>query len=155
MFSNQQPLKYKFSTIEYNFDLYMLPQSVISCREAANIKRIPLVNELKTLILETSNGPCAVNLTGNKQLSLRKVKNKLQIDNVCLASLDALKNLNMLPGTVCPFLPQVWFLPNLIDTSILDLEFVSTNNGTRNKCITFPPNLLLRNKKAVICNISV
>lgn len=139
-----------FNFVDYQFEVYQLGRDVISCNEAAYAKGIPLKNELKTLIIETNNGLCTINISGENQISLRKVKNYFNIKNAYLASMKTLVSMNLLPGAVCPFLDQLWHLPLLIDKNILNLAFTSTNNGKRNEYIIFPPEILLLAPKYII-----
>lgn len=132
----------EFPNINYKFMIYELEHEVISCVQAAEAKGIHVKNELKTLVLETSKGICTINISGEKQISLRKIKKFLQVNEAHLASNEILNILNLIPGAVCPFLNQLFVLPMLIDKDILNLQFLSTNNGTRNRFILFPPDLL-------------
>jgi prolyl-tRNA editing enzyme YbaK/EbsC (Cys-tRNA(Pro) deacylase) len=132
------------------FQTYQLSQDVISCIQAARFKEIPLKNELKSLILTTSKGLCVLHLPGDATAALRKVKRAISVDEACLASTEQLCALNLRPGTVCPFLPQLWHLPQVITEEILHLPFISTNNGTRNHYIVFPPELLLHSEQHVV-----
>lgn len=120
-----------------------LKKDVITCREAAAAKNIPLKNELKTLILKTSIGLVALNLRGDHEASLRRVKQTLRCEEACLAEPADMGGLNLGKGTVCPILEPVWSLPQLIDTDLLALEYVSTNNGTYRGFFKFDPKLLL------------
>ena len=54
--------------------VYSLSCSVITCKEAASAKKIPLKNELKSLVLTTSNGLYLLHLPGDKKANLRTVK---------------------------------------------------------------------------------
>jgi prolyl-tRNA editing enzyme YbaK/EbsC (Cys-tRNA(Pro) deacylase) len=132
------------------FDVFDLPIEVITCIEAAKAKGIPLENELKSLVLSTSDGLCLLNITGRQKASLRKVKNILRVDEAFLADNKTLSSLEIKPGTVCPFLPQLWKLPQLISEDLLRLDFVSTNNGTRKGYIYFAPKLLLNAENYII-----
>ena len=139
------------NTIDLNaFQVFKLNYDVISCSQAAHAKGIPLENELKSLILTTSKGVYVLNIPGNKKASLRSVKNALDVDEAFLANTEQLKGLQIQSGTVCPFLPQLWCLPQLISKDILQLSFVSTNNGTRNQYIIFCPKLLLKSERHII-----
>lgn len=124
-------------------ETFTLAQEVTTCEEAAKAKGIPLKNELKTLIFNTSNGLHALHLPGNKKVSLRAVKNFLKVKEACLAGKDKLQALSLTPGTVCPLTAPVWHLPHLVSQEVLELDFVSTNNGTKKGYIIFNPNLLL------------
>lgn len=112
-------------------EAYALDEEVTTCEEASNAKGIPLKNELKTLIVNTSRGLCALHVPGNKKVSLRAVKNFLKIKEACLAGKDKLQALSLGPGTVCPLIAPVWHLPHLVSQEVLGLDFVSTNNGTK------------------------
>jgi prolyl-tRNA editing enzyme YbaK/EbsC (Cys-tRNA(Pro) deacylase) len=120
-----------------------LSQEVVTCDEAAASKGIPIENELKTLILTTSQGLQALHVRGDKHASFRKVKKFLRVKQAFMASKDDLRQMGLLPGMVCPILEPVWNLRHLIDAKVLELKFVSTNNGTRSQYFVFPPHILL------------
>jgi prolyl-tRNA editing enzyme YbaK/EbsC (Cys-tRNA(Pro) deacylase) len=122
---------------------YDLNRAVITCLQAADAKGIPLRNELKTIILETTVGVYVVHVPGDRQVSLRKIKTFLKARQVCLASPEYLRTKRLSPGTVCPVLDPVWGLLHLVSSLVLDLEFVSTNNGTPSMFFLFSPKLLL------------
>ena len=79
-------------------------RQVVSCRDAAAARGIPLRNELKTLILETTAGLVAVHLPGNERLSLRRLKRFLEVDEAKLASTESLREIGLEPGTVSALL---------------------------------------------------
>ena len=145
---------FTFESVNFPFKTYELDHDVISCSEAAGAKGISIKNELKTLVLETSFGICTVNVSAKNQISLRKVKTALNVNEACLASYHILNTLNLRPGTVCPFLTQLWKAPMLIDEYVLDLSFVSTNKGVRNQFIIFSPELLLLSPHHIVGNFS-
>jgi len=132
------------------FHTLKLHQNVISCSQAANAKGIPIKNELKSLILTTSKGLCLLNIPGDENASLRSVKKVLDVDEAFLANTEQLKSLHVQSGSVCPFLPQLWCLPQLISHDLLKLSFISTNNGTRNNYIIFCPKLLLQSERHIV-----
>ncbi len=129
---------------------FSLDAPVTTCSEAAAAKQIPLSNELKTLILLTESGPYAVHVRGDRRVSLRRVKSFLGSEQASMASLEYLKSMGLEPGTVCPVLDPVWKLPHLISSSVLPLDFVSTNNRTRSRFFRFPPQLLLQAQRAFV-----
>lgn len=133
-----------------SFQIFNLNFDVISCSQAACAKGIPIRNELKSLILTTSKGLYLLNIPGDESASLRSVKSTLDVDEAFLANTEQLKMLQVQSGTVCPFLPQLWCLPQLISKNVLELSYVSTNNGTRNHYIIFCPKLLLQSKRYII-----
>ncbi|MDR0437124.1 MAG: YbaK/EbsC family protein [Bacteroidales bacterium] len=121
---------------------FSLGRPVVSCKEAADAKGIPLSNELKTLILDTSDGLYALHIRGDKKANLRSIKKILNTDEACLASEETLEELRVVAGTVTPYLRQIWNLPQLLSCEVLLCEFVSTNAGVRDKYIIFDPSLL-------------
>ncbi len=126
-----------------------LPRDVVTCEEAASAKHIPLANELKTLLLRTSNGLMALHLRGDRRASLRAVKAVLPVKQAYLAEDSDLAELGLAPGTVCAVLDPIWKLPHLISRSVLDLKWVSTNSGTQNSFFRFSPRILLKAKPIV------
>ena len=141
-----------FECLNYLFKTYELDYDVISCVEAAEAKGIEIKNELKTLVLETSSGICTVSVSAKNHVSLRQIKSALKVNEAFLASQHLLNTLHLIPGTVCPFLPEIWQMPMLIDEYVLELSFVTTNKGVRNQCIFFPPQILLSSPKHIIGN---
>lgn len=127
-------------------EVHELQQPVTSCEEAAAAKGIPLSKELKTLVLDTSNGLVAVHVRGNEEVSLRKVKKSLGVAEAKLADRGQLDNLGVVPGTVSPIVDPIWELKHLLDERVLNNEFVSTNNGTLRAYVTFDPDILLKAK---------
>jgi len=120
-----------------------LDKPVVSCEEAADAKCIPLENELKTLILQTSKGYVALNIPGNSGADLRSVKAALEVEQASLASREELKALGLSPGTVCAIKYPVWGMPLLISKRLLRLSFISTNDGTLRGFYKFEPSILL------------
>jgi prolyl-tRNA editing enzyme YbaK/EbsC (Cys-tRNA(Pro) deacylase) len=120
-----------------------LDREVVSCVEAAAAKRIPLRHELKSLVLDTSRGTVVVHIPGDMQLSLRKVKRQLTVEEAFVAPPERMAALGLIPGTVCAVLDPVWSLPALVSRAVLSLDFVSTNNGTRCGYFRFAPEILL------------
>lgn len=131
-----------------------LPNDVVTCEEAAKAKNIDLRNELKSLILETSDGIVVAHLQGNRNLSLRKVKNYLGVKEAYVAGNDLIVDHGLKSGTVSAVLDPVWSFTHLIDKDIFDLEFVSTNAGFLNRYFVFDPKTLVSAKKIHISSFS-
>ena len=112
--------------------------------EAAAEKNVPLKNELKTLVLQTTDGLCAVHLRGDRRVSLRAVKRFLHVKEARMLSPVEMVSIELTPGTVCPFLPPVWNMHQLLSSAVLDLEFATTNNGRQDGYFLFEPQLLLK-----------
>lgn len=124
-------------------EAHWLPYKVLSCADAALAKGIPLENELKTLVLSVDFGKVvAVHVRGNRHLSLRSVKQYLNVEQALLMDIVSLASLGCVPGTVCPFLPPVWGIQQLISKEVLTLNYMSTNNGTHTGYFLFAPKLL-------------
>ncbi len=122
---------------------YGLDKPVVTCEEAAAAKCIPIENELKTLVLQTSKGYVALNLPADSDADLRSVKAALEVEQAYLAGPDELKALGLSPGTVSVVRKPVWDMPLLISRRLLKLSFVSTNNGTLRGFYKFEPSILL------------
>lgn len=120
-----------------------LSQPVMSCEEAARAKGVELERELKSLLLRTSRGRVLVHVRGNRHLSLRMVKRSLGGEQAQLASRAELASLQLAPGTIHPFAPTLWRLPQLVTREILRLEWVTTNAGEANTYVVFEPHMLL------------
>jgi len=131
-------------------EVYNLEEDVISCESAAEARGVPLCNELKTMILSTTDGFVAVHIPGDGEISLRAVKNTLEVKKAFIAPKDELYKLELSPGTVSAILNPVWEMPHLISKRVLAQDFVTTNNGTRKQYFKFDPVILLEaNKKLV------
>ena len=131
-----------------------LNYQVVYCEESATAKGIQLVNELNSLVLETSKGLYIVHIPGNKYLDLRKVKRFINANEACLASKEVLASLGVQPGTVTPFSNNIWNLKQLVSEEIFSLKFISTNNGQLDEYISFKPNLLLKIPNVYVGNFS-
>lgn len=129
---------------------YKLDKSVVTCYEAARAKGIPLDQELKTLLLDTSLGYVALELPGDATASLRKIKDALEVKQAHLASPETLLELHLEPGTVSTVRPPVWDMPHLISRRVLCQEFLSTNSGHKKGFYRFPPSLLLEAQAVII-----
>jgi len=123
--------------------VYSLDKDVISCAEAAEARNVPLENELKTLILSTSNGYVAVHIPGDGEISLRSIKNALSVKKAFIAPPEEIFKMELSAGTVSAVLEPVWSLPHLISKRVLTQDFVTTNNGTRSQYFKFDPVELL------------
>jgi len=129
---------------------YALASPVISCQEAADAKGIPLANELKSLLLSTPKGFVALHLPGDAEAALRAVKNALEVREACLATPEELRSLGLMPGTVCAVKDPIWSLPHLVSKRVLEMEMVSTNNGTHRGFYRFHPSVLLEAESVMI-----
>ncbi len=126
---------------------------VVTCEEATIARGIPLRNELKTLIIETTRGLFAIHLPGNERLSLRRLKRILEVDEARLAGPSILQGLGIVSGAVSAVLEPVWSLPHLIDRSVVGLNFVATNNGTLRGYFRFDPRILLEADSSYLVDI--
>ncbi len=129
---------------------YVLASPVISCKEAAEAKGIPLSNELKSLLLSTQKGFVVLHLPGDAEASLRAVKNALEVREACLATDDELLSLGLMRGCVCAVKDPIWSLPHLVSKRILKMEMVSTNNGTNRGFYRFHPSVLLEAESVMV-----
>jgi prolyl-tRNA editing enzyme YbaK/EbsC (Cys-tRNA(Pro) deacylase) len=133
-----------------NMKEYSLATPVVTCAEAASAKGIALANEVKTLLLSTTKGFVALHLPGDAEAALRCVKNALEVREARLASPDELKELGLVPGTVCAVKDPIWSLPHLISKRVLQMDMVSTNNGTHRGFYRFHPSVLLEASSVMI-----
>ncbi len=131
-------------------EISILPQNVITCEEAAQAKDIALKNELKTLILNTSDGLIALHLRGDRKASLRAVKNALGVSEAYMLDSKRLNRMDLSPGTVSAVLEPVWSMPHLISRSVLAEAAMYTNAGKLNEYFGFPPETLLQAKSTLI-----
>ena len=129
---------------------YKLDKPVVTCKEAAQAKGIPLENELKTLVLQTSNGFVAIELPGDATASLRNIKDALEVKEAYLAGPETLAKLGLEPGTVSAVSAPVWDMPHLISKRLMNLNEVSTNSHNKKGYYRFEPSLLLKAKEVMI-----
>lgn len=132
--------------------VFDLPHEVVTCKEAASARKIPLVNELKTLILQTPSGFIAAHLPADGELSLRAVKKELEIKNIKIAEPEQIATIGLQAGTVSAVLNPVWDLPHFISRRLLSLKFVMTNNGTKTGYFKFDPLILLDATQRIVGN---
>ena len=133
-----------------NLKEYKLDKTVVTCIEAAQAKGIPLENELKTLILQTSNGFVAIELPGDATASLRKIKDALEVKEAYLADPETLVKLGLEPGTVSAVSAPVWDMPHLVSKRLMNLNEVSTNSHNKKGYYLFEPSLLLKAKEVMV-----
>lgn len=135
-----------------NMKPFQLDYEVVSCEEAATAKNVPLVNELKTLILQTPSGLIAAHLPGDGELNLRAIKNTLEIKDIKIADPEVIATIGLESGTVSAILNPVWNMPHLISKRLLSLKFVTTNNKTKVGYFKFDPLILLEGNSIIIGN---
>ena len=133
-----------------NLKEYKLDKTVVTCIEAAQAKGIPLENELKTLVLQTSNGFVAIELPGDATASLRKIKDALEVKEAYLAGPETLAKLGLEPGTVSAVSAPVWDMPHLVSKRLMNLNEVSTNSHNKKGYYLFEPSLLLKAKEVMV-----
>lgn len=124
-----------------------LAAPVVSCEQAANAKGIELQRELKSIVVQTRMGCIAVHTRGDRDVSLRKVKRELGLKEAYLASPEVLQKMGLEPGTVSAVRDPVWSMLNLITKQVLDLDLVSTNDGTLTNYVLFDPQILTTNPR--------
>lgn len=128
------------------------PKQVPTCAAAPQHRGTPLSHELKSLILNTEIGAVAVHLPGEKKLSLNRLKRHLGIRD---ASLMAPVDLPFPPGRVCALAEPVSSYITLVCSSLLPLEFVTTNDSTIHGFFLFAPRLLLEVGPAQTVYVSI
>jgi len=152
------PEHIKFQTKKHNqapglkMQIHKTNCEVVSCEEAAAARKVPLGNELKTLILQTPSGLVAAHLQGDGELNLRAVKNELDIKDIKIANPEDIAKIGLESGTVSAVLEPVWSMPHLISKSLLSLSFVTTNNKTKTGYFKFDPIVLLDATSRIIGN---
>ena len=150
IYSPKAPISKPMVAPGYQLDRFNLDKNVVCCKDAAKEKNIPLKHELKSLILTTSDGMVVLHLRGDRKVSLRAVKNALNVKQVYLLPINELEKLGIGAGTVSAVLEPVWAMPHLISRSVLALEYVSTNAKVLDKYFKFKPELLLQAKSTLI-----
>ncbi|GHU73998.1 hypothetical protein FACS189413_18680 [Bacteroidia bacterium] len=131
---------------------YKTDCEVVSCEEAATARKVPLGNELKTLILQTPSGLVAVHLPADGELNLRAIKNTLYIKDVKIAAPEDIAKIGLVSGTVSAVLEPVWSMPHLISKRALSKSYVTTNNKTKIGYFKFDPIVLLDATSSIVGN---
>jgi prolyl-tRNA editing enzyme YbaK/EbsC (Cys-tRNA(Pro) deacylase) len=131
---------------------YQLDHEVDSCEKAAAARKVPLGNELKTLILQTPSGFVAAHLPGDGELNLRAIKNTLEIKDIKIAATDQIALIGLESGTVSAILNPVWEMPHLISKRLLSLSYVTTNNKTKTGYFKFDPIILMEANSTILGN---
>jgi prolyl-tRNA editing enzyme YbaK/EbsC (Cys-tRNA(Pro) deacylase) len=122
-----------------------LSAPVVSCRSAATAKRVPLDHELKSLLITCDHGYHVVaHVRGSRRLSLRAVKNALNVRQARLADLPDLAEFGAKPGTLSPFNRLLWIRTQLVAREVLAMRWVTTNAGDDRGYVVFAPELLLQ-----------
>lgn len=129
------------------------PHDVVTCVEAAGARCVALHQELKHLLLETSEGLALAHVPGDARVSLRKVKRVLNVDQAHLADLSVELGGGVSCGTVCAFAEPFWSLLHLIDTSVFSAGLMTTNDTTLRGYVKFDPRVLLLTGTAVVGDI--
>lgn len=128
-----------------NMKTFKLESPVISCEDAAKARGIQLVNELKSLLLETSKGRYVVHLPADGQVDLRRVKNFLNVKEAYILDPELLvADYDLSRGRICAVLEPIWSLPHLVSKRLLSLKEIYTNNKTRIGYFKFSPNILMQ-----------
>ena len=124
---------------------YNLDYPVISCDDAAKARGIPLANELKSLVLDTSKGHYVVHLPADGKVDLRRIKNFLDVDEAFILDPELLvTDYDLSRGRICAVLDPIWSLPHLVSKRLLTLKEVYTNNKTRIGYFKFSPKVLMQ-----------
>lgn len=154
----KEPELVKFQTTKHNhppglgMKSHKTDYEVVSCEEAANARKVPLGNELKTLILQTPSELVAAHLPGDGELNLRAIKNTLDVKDIKIANPEDIAKIGLESGTVSAVLEPVWSMPHLISRRLLSLSYVTTNNKTKKGYFKFDPVILLDATSRIVGN---
>jgi len=154
----KDPVHTKFQTTKHNqppglkMKSYETDCEVVKCEEAAKARKVPLGNELKTLILQTPSGLVAAHLPGNRELNLRAIKNVLNVKDIKIANPEDIAKIGLEAGVVSAVLEPVWSMPHLISKRLLSLSYVTTNNKTKIGYFKFDPIVLLDATSTIVGN---
>jgi prolyl-tRNA editing enzyme YbaK/EbsC (Cys-tRNA(Pro) deacylase) len=123
---------------------------VVTCAEAARARRIPLSQELKTLILHGDRRwVIAVHLPATRRLQTSRIRRLLNARDVRFASEAWLEKRSLAPGLINP-----WNTPrgsyHFICLSVFREQLIATNDGTFSGGILFDPRMLLTLPRLVI-----
>ncbi|MGL1886699.1 MAG: YbaK/EbsC family protein [Reichenbachiella sp.] len=148
-----ESLKEESVISEYNIshfpDVYEL--SGKGCIESAEARGVELERELKHLVIQSDTSRFMIHIQAHKKVSFPLLKKITNCKNMELADLS---ELNIRKGEVSPFRSEFWDMPHIIDSSVLELEWMTTNDGTRTGFIRFNPMVLLRAPSVVIESIA-
>lgn len=127
---------------------FISTKPVFTCREAAIARGVPLHNELKTLLVVYRGDLALLNLPGNRQVDRRSVRIALMARDFRLANTVELATLRLTRGIISPL--SLIGCRSLLDTEVLDLEWITTNAGSLTVGIKIAVRDLLR-----ICEFQV
>jgi len=116
---------------------------VITCLEASIARGVDLSQELKHIVVNSSNIEYIVHVLGDMKVSTVNVAKFLNTNNVKLSQLKKYNKFSMHRGTIFPFMEPFWSMKNLIDENVLEKKWLTTNDGTLHGFIKFSPKLLL------------
>ncbi|MBK6346935.1 MAG: hypothetical protein IPF68_13550 [Bacteroidales bacterium] len=103
-------------------------------------------------MLLTPSGFIATHLPADGEMSLRAVKNELEIKNIRVADPEQIASIGLQSGTVSAVLNPVWEMPHIISKRLLSLDYVMTNNGTKTGYFKFDPVIMLNANSTIIGN---
>jgi prolyl-tRNA editing enzyme YbaK/EbsC (Cys-tRNA(Pro) deacylase) len=102
--------------------------------ESCDARNIPLMQGVKSLILDLDGKIIEVLISGDKKISLNKLKKKFSVKDAKLADRKVVKEkTGCVVGTVHPFCYLLNNIPSFIDESILRNEVVDFSIGVNDE----------------------
>ena len=134
-------------------DISFIHYKVISCKEAAVARNIPLKKELKSIILKTPYETLAVHLCGSDKINSKKIKIALNVKEIRFATALELESFRLKSGLINPW--NINFCErHLVCKRVFDNDFMATNNGTYTEGIRLKPKELLTLKNVEVGDYS-
>lgn len=128
-----------------------LGEAVRSCRKAARARNIAKHEELKSILFRTGKGYVMAHLRGDLMVdeeALSKIAGPVE-----LVPAKELPNLGLEKGRMNPFTDKIYFkghnLVHVVCPSVLDNEFVWTNDDTLTGSTKFRPEMLMHRLQPV------
>jgi prolyl-tRNA editing enzyme YbaK/EbsC (Cys-tRNA(Pro) deacylase) len=134
--------------IDHFKDCYNL--NGLGCVESVEARGVSMGRELKHLMLKSQSGNFLVHIPASKMLSFDKVKSLLNDTKIEMGNI---KDLGVRKGEVTPFVEPFWSMYHLIDDSVFNLDWMTTNDSTRTGYIKFNPKVLLAANQSQIAEI--
>lgn len=121
------------------------------CDSVPYARGTPIEIELKSLILDSKNGQLVAHIPAKNRLSLKKLKDFLNIKDLSLA---ATKHLTAKPGRICALAEPVSSIPSVVCDSIFEQKVITTNDSTIHGFLLFSPKILCLLEGSRLANIS-
>jgi Ala-tRNA(Pro) deacylase len=114
---------------------HLVHEPVYTSEQASKIRKSPLHNGIKSMVLETERGVIIALISADLKLDLKKLKKKFNFKKLQMAPPELVKEKTSCePGSVPPF-GYIQPLPTYIDKSVFDHEQADFNVGLTTESI--------------------